>query len=55
MDKALKVGDTVACRVIGYRPLDGLASLSTKPSVVEQEIYSYQQLTPGKGMTALVT
>lgn len=46
-----QVGATVQCRIIGYRPMDSLASLSLKPSVVEQEVFSYQQLTPGMPVT----
>ena len=34
-------GQAVKCRVTGFRPLDGLAVLALKPSVVDQDIVSY--------------
>ena len=36
LDKVLKRGQKVPARVIGSRPMDGLAVLSLKPSLVEQ-------------------
>lgn len=36
LEKVLKVGQREAARVIGARPMDGLAVLSLKPSAVEQ-------------------
>ena len=34
-------------RVVGARPMDGLAALSLKPSVVEQGVASYADVRPG--------
>lgn len=45
--QAFKVGQTVTARVIGSRPLDGLAVVSLQPSVVSQTLMSYAELAPG--------
>ncbi len=44
-------------RVVGARPMDALAALSLKPSVVEQGVASYADVRPGavvKGTVASV-
>ncbi|KAK9823324.1 hypothetical protein WJX72_001906 [[Myrmecia] bisecta] len=54
LDKAFKVGQTVGGRVIGQRPMDGLAVVSLKASVVEQQLLSYADVLPGSLVTGTV-
>lgn len=35
-----RLGQRLHARVLGFRPMDGLAALSLKPSVVDQHILS---------------
>ena len=47
----------VRARVVGARPMDGLAVLSLRPSVVESGVASYADVKPGalvKGTVASV-
>lgn len=46
-----KVGQTATARVIGSRPLDGMAVVSLKPSVVQQTLMSYDELSAGQKVT----
>ncbi|KAL6772122.1 hypothetical protein ACKKBG_A29005 [Auxenochlorella protothecoides x Auxenochlorella symbiontica] len=54
LEKAFTVGQKVKARVIGFRPLDGLAVLTLRPSVVEQLILSHADLHPGMPVTGKV-
>ncbi len=47
-------GQVVGARVIGLRPMDGLASLSLKPSVLEQTFLSPGDVNPGMKVTGTV-
>jgi len=42
-----KIGQAVRCRVVGHRPVDGLASLSLRPSVLAQSVLVGSQLVVG--------
>ena len=54
IEKHFKVGSVVRCRVIGQRPLEGLSSLSLKPSVLAREIFSVADLKPGALVNAVI-
>lgn len=45
--KHFRVGQQVRARVIGQRLMDGMASLSLKKSVIEQQLVSYADCYPG--------
>jgi len=48
LEKLFKPGQKIQGRIIGSRLLDGLASISLKRSVVEQEIFSYADAQLGR-------
>jgi rRNA biogenesis protein RRP5 len=48
-----QAGQVVTARVIGFRLLDGLATVSLKPSVIEQAIHSVKDLYPGQLLPAV--
>ena len=53
LEKMYKVGQTLQARVIGFRLVDGLATLSLKKSVIDQVPgVSYAELQPGNALTA---
>lgn len=52
--QAFKTGQTVRARVVGARPLDGLAVLSLKPSVVDAELASHAEVEPGQLVTGTI-
>lgn len=47
VEAALKLGQVVKGRVIGYRLLDGLALVALKPSVVEHNVLGIRDVVPG--------
>lgn len=47
-------GQRLRARVLGFRPMDGLAVLTCKPSAVDQQILSLADLRPGMPVSALV-
>ncbi len=47
-------GQVVKCRVIGSRPMDGIASVSLKPSVVEGSLFDMTEIKPGMKITGIV-
>ena len=49
------MGQKVKGRVIGARPLDGLSVLSLKPTVVEQQVASIEEVKPGSLMTGTIS
>lgn len=49
-----KAGQAVRARVVGARPMDGLAVLSLKPSVVDLGVASYADVRPGALMRGTV-
>ncbi len=53
-DPCFQVGQTVRARVIGFRLVDGLATLSMKKAVLEQEIVSYAHLHPGMPLSVSI-
>lgn len=44
LEKAFKRGQKVRARVIGHRLMDGLASLTLKPSVLDQAYLSFEEI-----------
>lgn len=44
LEKAFKRGQKVRARVIGHRLMDGLASLTLKPSVLDQAFLSFEEI-----------
>eukprot|EP00887_Chlorella_sp_A99_P001742 scaffold19.g1742.t1 len=54
VERRFRPTQRVRCRVIGFRPMDGLAALSLKPSVVDQHILSLADLRPGMPVSATV-
>ena len=52
--QVFRAGQTVKARVIGQRPMDGLAVLTLRPSVVEQHLMSHADVQPGAVMAAKV-
>ncbi|KAG1654779.1 hypothetical protein FOA52_007439 [Chlamydomonas sp. UWO 241] len=55
LEKSFKAGQSLKARVIGFRLVDGLATLSMKQSVVDHEVVSYASLHPGMALSAVVT
>eukprot|EP00890_Picochlorum_soloecismus_P005949 jgi/Picsp_1/6355/NSC_03704-R1_protein rrp5 homolog len=49
-----KCGQLLKCRVIGLRPIDGLASVSLKPSVVESSILDLSDISIGLKVNGIV-
>lgn len=49
-----RVGQIVRCRVLGARPMDGLAVASLKPSVLTQSVLSVSDLSPGMAVSGVV-
>jgi len=49
-----KCGQLLKCRVIGLRPIDGLASVSLKPSVVESSILDLSDISIGLKVRGIV-
>ncbi|EFJ44854.1 rRNA processing protein Rrp5/programmed cell death protein 11 [Volvox carteri f. nagariensis] len=47
MAEKYKVGTKLPARVIGYRLLDGMASVTVRPSQVNAAVLSFTDLTPG--------
>ncbi|KAF5829876.1 hypothetical protein DUNSADRAFT_15392 [Dunaliella salina] len=47
LDAVYKVGSAVRCRVIGFNLMDGLAHMSARKAVVEQQVLSYNDVVPG--------
>lgn len=47
LEGSYKMGQSVQARVIGFRLMDGCATLSMKPSLLAQNIMSYADLVPG--------
>eukprot|EP00873_Tetraselmis_striata_P003989 jgi/Tetstr1/424253/TSEL_014822.t1 len=57
LEKEYKPNQVIKARVIGQRPVDGIAVLSTKPDVVEQQLLSHADVKVGdmvKGTVASV-
>ncbi|KAK9832620.1 hypothetical protein WJX81_004603 [Elliptochloris bilobata] len=54
LDKAFKVGQVVRARVVGTRPMDALAVLSLRPSVVESGVASYADVRIGALMKGTI-
>eukprot|EP00798_Chlamydomonas_sp_ICE-L_P000495 gene495-1901_t len=54
LDKMFKVDEKVTTRVIGFRLVDGLATVSMKKSVVEQQVVSYKDMHPGQPLSCVV-
>ncbi|BDA47226.1 probable protein RRP5 homolog [Coccomyxa sp. Obi] len=54
LDKVYKVGKKVAARVIGARPMDGLAVCSLKEAAVRAGTISYSDITPGSIVSGTV-
>ena len=52
--QVFKAGQAVRARVVGARPMDGLAVLSLKPSVVDLGVASYADVRPGALMRGTV-
>ncbi|KAL4451480.1 hypothetical protein ABPG75_007142 [Micractinium tetrahymenae] len=52
--KRYRLGQRLRARVLGFRPMDGLAALSLKPSVVDQNILSLADLRPGMPVSGTV-
>ena len=52
--QAFKVGQAVRARVIGSRPFDGLAVLSLKPGVVDQQAVAAGDLQLGASVAGEV-
>ena len=50
-----RVGQKVKGRVIGARHLDGLSVLSLKPTVVEQQVASINEVKAGRLMTGTIS
>ena len=46
--QTFRAGQEATARVIGSRPLDGMAVVSLKPSVVQQTLMSYDELAAGQ-------
>jgi ribosomal protein S1 len=53
--QAYRVGQKVKGRVIGARHLDGLSVLSLKPTVVEQQVASINEVKAGSLMTGTIS
>ncbi|PRW20900.1 RRP5-like protein [Chlorella sorokiniana] len=51
---AYRPGQRVRARVLGFRPMDGLAVLTTKPSVVDQSVASVADLRPSMPVSGSV-
>lgn len=49
-----KPGQIVKCRVIGLRQMDGLASISLKPSVVEGTLFDVAEIKAGMKITGII-
>ena len=49
-----KLGQVVPCRVIGLRPIDGLASVSLKPSVIEGTLIDLSEIKAGLRVTGII-
>ncbi|CAG9462427.1 unnamed protein product [Pedinophyceae sp. YPF-701] len=54
LEKAFRSGQRVACRVVGFRPMDALCTVSLKASVLRQTILSAADLAPGMMVTGKV-
>jgi rRNA biogenesis protein RRP5 len=54
IQRRFKLGQLVPCRVIGLRPIDGLASVSLKPSVIEGTLVDISEIKPGLRVTGIV-
>ncbi|KAL0048743.1 hypothetical protein WJX82_009925 [Trebouxia sp. C0006] len=55
LQQAYRVGQKVKGRVIGARHLDGLSVLSLKPTVVEQQVASINEVKAGSLMTGTIS
>ncbi|KAK2076273.1 hypothetical protein QBZ16_001205 [Prototheca wickerhamii] len=55
LEEAFKIGDAVRGRVIGFRPMDGLAVLSLRKSVLEQSVLSIADLAVAAPVRGVVT
>lgn len=49
-----KAGQIVKCRVIGLRPIDGLASVSLKPTIVDGSLLDISEIQPGLKVSAVI-
>lgn len=47
IEDRFRQGQIVQCRVIGSRPMDGLATVSLKPSTIKQSMLSMDDITAG--------
>lgn len=47
LEKKFRPGQKVRARVVGHWGLEGLATVSLKPSVVEQKLLTYDDVIPG--------
>jgi rRNA biogenesis protein RRP5 len=47
VEAKFRAGQVVRARVVGFRPVDGLAVVSLKPSVVDQSLLSVADVAPG--------
>lgn len=54
IDSRFKSGQIVKCRVIGLRPIDGLASASLKPTIVDGSLMDISEIQPGLHVSAVV-
>ena len=52
--QVFKAGQVVRARVVGARPMDGLAVLSLRPSVVDSGVATYADVKPGALMKGTV-
>ncbi|KAI8105276.1 hypothetical protein M9435_000444 [Picochlorum sp. BPE23] len=54
IDSRFKSGQIVKCRVIGLRPIDGLASASLKPTIVDGSLLDISAIQPGLKVSAVI-
>ena len=47
LDKTLKVNSKAKARVLGFRPFEGIATVTLKPSVVDKAFEGIKDLQPG--------
>ncbi|KAL6748175.1 hypothetical protein V8C86DRAFT_1190558 [Haematococcus lacustris] len=53
-EQVAKPGGSLRVRVIGFRLLDGLATVTAKQSVVDQQVLSLRDVLPGMPLTATI-
>lgn len=55
IEKELKLGGSIKVRVIGFQGIEGYASLSAKPSVVEASVLRVTDCVPGSIVSGIVS